>query len=134
MKLKNNIFFNDAFVPAFQKLLNFDLESPISVRIIKSVKILDEQQYAVFMVRDNLLSQYATKLESGAPKIINGEVYFDTPQIKAEFEKKYNDLLRDEFEIPLNEKIKLTKKHKISGLHLGAILDIVEVIDDNGGK
>lgn len=130
MKVKNSIFFNEEFAPAFKKLLTFDFDAQTSIRLIKSVKVFDEQQYAVLTVRDNLIKQYSTKLEDGSNKIVNGEVYFNTPEDTKEFQTKFNDLLRDEFDIPLVAKLKLSDSHVISGAYLSALTDIIDMGDD----
>lgn len=132
MKLQNRVFFNEYFTPAFRVLLEFDLDAPITSRLIKSVKAIDEQQYAVFITRDKLIAELAEKTEDGTPKLSGGNVTFETTEARQKFEEQFEDLLRDEFDIPLKEKIKLTKVHKINGNYLSALEDIVEVIDDGG--
>ena len=132
MKLQNNVFFNQNFTAAFQRLLSFEFDSTVTVRIIKSVKILDEQQYAVMLTRDKLLKTYTAINEDGTIKYNNGIVMFPTTENRKKFEEQFNELIRDEFEIPLQEKIKLTKVHKINGNFLEALDNIVEVIDDGG--
>lgn len=131
MKLNNEVFFNDYFTSAFKKLLDFDLDSPITLSLVKSIKVLDEQQYAVMLTKDKLIDRYAKRDESGNLIMNNGNIIFNSSEDAKEFEEKFINLLRDEFEIPMG-KIKLNKAHKISGNHLRALLDIVEVIDDGG--
>jgi len=132
MEVQNNVFFNEHFTPAFKKLLTFEFDSPVTLRIIKSVKILDEQQYAVFLTRDKLLKDHAVKNKDESIRYENGNVVFISVEDRIKFEEQFNELVRDKFEIPIKEKIKLTKGQKINGNQLEALESIVDVIDDGG--
>lgn len=135
MKLQNSVFFDEHFIPGFKRLLDFDFDSTDTVRLIKSIKVLDEQQYAVFLTRDKLLKTHAKSNENGKIFNDNGFVEFKSQDDAKKFEEKFNNLLRDEFDIPIDEKIKLTKAHQINANQLRALLDtIVEVVEIDGGK
>lgn len=132
MKLNNSVFFNEYFTEAFKRLLTFDFNSTITIRIIKSVKQIDEQQYAVMLTRDKILKETAKVNEDGSVIFEYNVAVFTSPENKTKFETRFSELIRDEFDIPITEKIKLTKAHVISGNHLDALQNIVEVIDDGG--
>ncbi len=129
MKIQNSVFFNEHFTKAFKKLLSFEFDAPVTVRIVKSIKVLDEQQYAVYLTKDKILSTLAETDDNGAIIYTNGSVKFKSNDDMQKFNDQFNNLLRDEFEIPLTEKIKLTKAHKISAAYLDALDTIVEVIE-----
>lgn len=131
MIIQNGVFFNEYFMLAFIKLMNIDFDAVTTSRVIKTRKILEEQQYAVYLTRDRLLDKHGARDENG--KVIASEqaIKFKSPEDKKEFETEFNNLVRDEFEIPLKEKVKLTNKDKINGFFLEAIEPIAEVIDED---
>ena len=130
MKIQNSVFFNENFTPAFRKLLDFEFDSSITIRVIKTMKILDEQQYAVFLTRDKLLQDTAEHID-GQVVLHDKSVKFKSVEDLEKFKNQFDELMRDEFDIPLNAKIKLNSSHKISASHLEALNSMVE-IDDGG--
>jgi len=127
MNVQNDIFFRPNFTVAFKKLISYDLEASVSVRLLKSVKVLDEQQYAVMTTRDKILKEFAKVDESGEIITNNGMATFEDREKALGFQGKLDELLRDEFELPLEKPVKIDKSTKISAQFLEALEGIAEV-------
>jgi len=119
MNLKNIVVFNNPFLEAFQKLLRFPLPAGVSLKLVQTFKAISEQQSNVFQVRDNLLERYG-KVEKGKP-------IFNSKEDEQLFHTEMNNLLKLEFEVPINQKIKLTDSINISGEEILLLKDILDV-------
>lgn len=119
MNLKNAVVFDNPFLEAFQKLLRFPLPAVVSLKLIQTFKAISEQQSNIFQVRDNLVDRYA--------KIENGKPIFNSTEDEQSFHTEMNNLLKLEFEVPLDQKVKLTDSINISGEEILLLKDILDV-------
>jgi len=118
MKLKNEIVFNNAFAVAFSKILTQVFPATVTLQLLETNKVLNEQQKNVFAVRDTLLERLAERTDT-SPK-------FNSSEAEKEFYDEMDKLLSVEFDIPLKEKIKLTDKVQISGEDVLSLLPIID--------
>lgn len=119
MKLKNSVLFDDPFLAAFQKLLKFPLPAAVSLKLVQTLKSISEQQFNVFEVRDNLMERYG-RIEEGTP-------IFNSKEDETSFHTEMSNLLKLEFEVPLDKKVALTDSINISGEEILLLKDILDI-------
>ena len=119
MKLKNKVLFDTLFMTSFKKLIKQPLQVSTSVELAKTFKVLSEQQKIVMSVRNTIAENL---------KIIkDGKINLENDEKKLEFNKRMNELIELEFEIPLNRKLKLPNSISISGEDLIVLEDILNI-------
>lgn len=127
MKLKRGLSLNDNFIKALGTLSSLNFPVKTSISIAKVIKVIQEEVKTSSEVRDKLMVKYGVKSIS-----INGFEFSDKDKEKVfdekEFAKEWKELYSEEFDIPLDEKIKLPKDDdtKISATDLMLLEDIVE--------
>lgn len=117
MKLKNELLFNVQFNLSFIKLIKQPLPALTALQTVETLRILSSRQADVFKIRDSLIERLG--------RVEDGKIVFDNQANEVEFNKEIKDLLEDEFEIPLKEKISLTDKQILTGEDIIALKDIL---------
>lgn len=128
MNLENIVVFDTAFKTSFGKLLRLELPASTALKLVKTVKEIDEHTKDILKVRDGLLDRYCTKDDTG--KLVttdNGAPKFTDQSAAQVFSDEMNNILKETFPVPLDRKIKLPENIAISVediLNLEAIIEI----------
>ena len=107
IKLKNGIIFEATFANAFMRLFELEFDSDISLQLVKSSRVIEQQKRDIISARDIIAKRYAVVDEVGNVVLTGGLPSFSNEENKNKFYKEINDLSIEEFEIPLKNKIKL---------------------------
>lgn len=118
MILSNSVLFSVAFSDATGRLIKKELPAVSSLRLLKIMKMCQEQTKDLFAVRDSILSRYGTDMKS---------INFKSEDDKLSFEKEMYDLLKETFEVPGVDKIVLPSTVSISVDDITALESIIDI-------
>lgn len=107
VKLKNGLIFEQYFNDAFIRLFELSFESNISLQLVRSLKVIEQQRKNILEKRDSIAKKYAQLDSSGNIIIKDGLPVFETDEKRDKFSKEINDLSVEEFDIPLVNRIEL---------------------------
>lgn len=117
MLVKNRVLFDAVFSTSLRKILKLDLDWDIAIQLAKTVQILDSERAIVYPLLNSLMLDYGVEEMSETVRIKDEDR-------KEEFLSKLENLMSQEFEIPLKNKLDL-KGYKITTEDILNLKDIV---------
>lgn len=128
MKLKNGLIANDNFISAFQKFFHYDMTAKQCLEFSASLDEVTSQYSILKRAQRVIVEKYCLKNEDGSIKYDEQEnVLFPSKEEEGKCKKEINEILKDEFEIPLSSKIKVKAEDKFQPLEIRMLRDIIEI-------
>jgi len=122
MKLKRSITINPNYIEAVSKVSHLSLPMKQAVSLVKIIRVLQEETEVTKHVSMDLMKEFGIKAITNQGLEFEDESLFDSEK----FNRKWDDLMEQEFDIPLEEKISLPESAVISASDL---LTLSELID-----
>lgn len=117
MKIKNNKLFDKFFFKSLNSLSMMSMGIQYSIQLAKTIKEIKEESDVIFPIRDKIFEDYSIdKDKLDASHLSEDEIN--------EFNSKISDLLDEEFEISLIDKI------PISGIKGDITANDLLILDD----
>ncbi len=125
MKLIRGNTINKLFIDALNKLSKLSFNVKTSIDIVKTIKVIYEENNNTSSVRDSIMKHW------GLISISNKGLEFEKDELKntfnqKEFLDKFNELMNETFDIPLDSKITLDSNAVITAEELIMLKDILE--------
>lgn len=123
---------NENFSSAMKFLLEKELDMGVAVNLARSVEKLEKELKHFMTVRDELIKKFGKPVldQDGKPTETFTMAGVTPENIKL-FNDKYEELLETKVELPLTEKVKLSKSKdgKMKTVHMLALVNVVDVVD-----
>lgn len=143
MKIKNFVLFDTVFIDALMTFVKLPIPMRASFPLDKCLKKFQEEEIAVKTARDNLVKKYGEvtyydandQIPEGAsvgdPK--GWDVSLASNKNQEMFSKEVTDLMNLEFDIHIDNKIKLSVSEiedvKVSTSHINKIRLLIDFVD-----
>ena len=98
MKIKNNKLFDKFFFKSLTSLSKLSLDAKYSIQLAKTIKEIKEESDIIFPIRDKIFEEYSINMETLDVS------HLDKEKVE-EFNNKISELLNQEFDISLVDKI-----------------------------
>jgi hypothetical protein len=121
MKLPNKIFFDQKFNSSLKKIINLDLPVKDSLALARLLHTMKSEGSIVAEIKDKLLAEYEVTFEGN-------RMIVKDPEKSSEFISKVEELLNLEFEISLDNKIKLTPENCKGVISTSDILNLEPIL------
>ncbi len=103
MKLQNAILINENFAQALGKLANSKIPALAAFNIFKIIKVLETEGAVIQETKNSLIKKYG---KADAKGDISVSMEDDKENFKI-FMDSFNEILKEEFELPIKEKLKI---------------------------
>lgn len=104
IKLQNSVLFNKEFFNSLNKLISLDIDVKYSIKLAKTVRDIRTEGDIVFPIRDKIFKEFNVDQNTGDSSHLSEEQ-------SVEFNNKLTNLVKEEFEISLDEKIPVDSIH-----------------------
>lgn len=127
MKLPNSIVLDNNFKKSFIKLLKLEFKAPITLKLVKVSKEIDNQTRDVLKVRDELLGRFCIKNGKGVIELKDNLPVFPSKENENSFLKEMLSLLNETFEISLDNKLSLPENSMITAEDVLILEPLLEI-------
>lgn len=133
MKIKNFTVMSDEFNPAFQRLLKKDITVKECMTLAQILEKINAQLEAIETAKlafiDNLVVKDKDgRIKTGGPN--NANPIYKSEECEKQAFEKYRALAEEEFEIDLDQKVKLKSDTRMSTADYMILKDFIEVSDE----
>jgi DNA-binding SARP family transcriptional activator len=130
MLIKNRIIMQDKFIDSLSKLMNIEMPAKQCLEVSKSIEELIGQYQIILRAYKAIMEKYCMKNDNGIPiKDENNNLKFENEEIKNKFIKEINEIMDEEIDITLSEKIKIKGNSvNMTPLMYKILEDIIEIV------
>lgn len=130
MLIKNSSILSKDFLESFANLMAKKMPAKQCLEVSSSVEELIAQHQIVLRARKAIADKYCQKNEEGVPlSDENGELIFETPEIKEICKKELQEILDEEIDISLSNRIRISGNEPMTPLQIRLLKDVIEVVD-----
>jgi hypothetical protein len=128
MLIKNRLIIEDEFVNAFTDLLSIKMIATKCLEVSSCIEDLGAQYNILIRTRRAIADKYCLKNESGVPVIDGkGNLLFETQELQKQCLKEINEVLDEQIDIALSDKIRIPKDAIMTPLRVSLLRDIIEI-------
>lgn len=129
MKIKNQTVMAPSFIPAVEKLLKLELPVKDCMQLAKSIREMNEQLALIDKAKTGIMDRFVVKDDNSQIQVEeDGKTpKFKTEDGKKEFLKALVELLSEDFDISLENKIKIPDNAKFTTEDFVSVEDLIEV-------
>jgi hypothetical protein len=128
MLIKNRLIIEDEFVKAFTGLMSLTMPAKQCLEVSSCIEDLGAQYTILLRARRAIVDKYCTKDEGGNPAPDErGNLLFESPEIQKKCMDEIAEILDEEIDIALSDKIKVPKNTPMTPLKVRLLQDLIEI-------
>lgn len=130
MLIKNRIIMQENFLTALSNLMNIEMPAKQCLEVSKSIEEIIGQFHIIIRAQKAIAEKYYMKDSNGLPIVDEeGRYRFENEELKKEFIKEIDEILNEEIDISLSNRIKIKGDIvKITPLTYKLLEDLIEII------
>lgn len=128
MRMKSEKLLRPEYMSALNKLMKKEISAKQCLQLAKTAQEIDNQFKAIQKSRKIIIENYAVLDEDGKVKTKNNStIIFKSKEDEEECKAKIIEMLEEEFEISLKEKIKMSAEEKFTTEEMVLLEDLIEI-------
>jgi hypothetical protein len=128
MKIKNRLILEDEFLKAISDILLLKMPAKQCLEISTCIDALNTQYAIVVRARKAIADKYCQKKEDDTPDSDSkGNLLFSTKEMKRQCFTEIAEILNEEIEINITNKIKINKNEMMTPLRVKLLKDFIDI-------
>lgn len=128
MKVKNRLVLNEQFNKSFAELMVITMPAKQCLEVSAAIDELTTHYNILIRARKAIAEKYCKKGEKGAPVVENGNLVFETEELKDKFIADLTEIENEEIDLAISEPIKINRNELFTPLKLKLLGDIIEIV------